>query len=135
MIGTCRIRDSRTDKNTLSLRYKPDDRRVANLSYRFVRDEVEATDISAAWPLTHNWRAVGRWNYSLEAERTLGVFGGFEYESCCWGLSLVARRYLTNTEGEYNNGVFMQFELKGLAGVGNATEFLRKSIPGYHNDF
>ncbi len=126
---------SRTDKNTLSLRYQPDSRRVVNLAYRFVRDEVEQTDMSAAWPLVHNWRAVGRWNFSLEGQRTLEAFAGFEYEGCCWGLRLVGRRYLTSTSGEYNNAIFMQFELKGLAGIGNANEFLRKSIPGYRNEF
>ena len=126
---------SRTNKNTLSLRYQPDSRRVVNLAYRFVRDEVEQTDLSATWPLVHNWRAVGRWNYSLEGQRTLEAFAGFEYEGCCWGLRLVGRRYLTSASGEYNNAVFMQFELKGLAGVGNATEFLQKSIPGYQNEF
>jgi hypothetical protein len=47
----------------------------------------------------------------------------------------VTRRYLTSTTGEYNNAILMQFELKGLAGVGNANEFLRKTIPGYRNEF
>jgi len=126
---------SATDKNTLTLRYQPDDRRVANVAYRFVRDEVEQTDISAAWPVTRNWRVVGRWNYSLKAERTLGAFAGVEYDSCCWAFSFITRRYLTSTTGEFNNAIFAQFELKGLAGVGNATTFLRKAIPGYRNDF
>ncbi len=126
---------NKTSKNTLAVRYQPDTRRIMNLAYRFVRGQVEQTDISTAWPLLRNWRAVGRWNYSLKGDRTLEAFAGLEYESCCWGLRLVTRRYLANSTGEYNNGVFVQFELKGLAGVGNANEFLNRQIPGYRNEF
>ena len=127
--------DTQTEKHTFGVRYQPDARRVANLSYRFVRGAVEQTDFSFAWPFDRNWRGVGRWNYSLKGDRTLEVFAGLEYESCCWGLRTVFRRYLTDTRGDYNNAVFVQLQLKGLAGVGDAAEFLTKSIPGYRNEF
>jgi len=126
---------NRTNKNTLAVRYQPDGRRVANLAYRFVRGQVEQADLSAAWPLVRNWRAFGRWNYSLKGDRTLETFAGIEYESCCWGLRFVTRRYLANSSGDYNTAFLVQFELKGLAGVGNANQFLSKSIPGYRNEF
>ena len=87
------------------------------------------------------WRAVGRWNYSLRNKQTVEAFSGFEYESCCWGLRLVGRRYLSNggsnagSNGEYNSGIFVQFVLKGLTSVGNANDFLGRSVPGYRNEF
>lgn len=128
--------DEQTNRSTLSLRYQPDERRVVNLAYRFVRDLTEQTDFSLAWPLARNWRAVGRFNYSLDENTALEAFAGIEYESCCWGLRLVARRYLANTEGEHSNGIFLELELKGLAGVGTGTSgFLEQSIPGYRNEF
>jgi len=127
--------ETRTNRNTVAVRYQPDARRVVNASYRFVRDAVEQTDLSVAWPIAGDWRAVGRWNYSLDAERSLEIFGGVEYESCCWGLRLVARRFLATTDGEYNTGVFAQLVLKGLTAVGDADEFLGRSIPGYRNEF
>jgi LPS-assembly protein len=66
----------------------------------------------------------------------LETFGGIEYNSCCWGLRVVGRRYLTDTDGEYNSGVFLQLELKGLAGIGRETaSFLETNIPGYQNEF
>jgi LPS-assembly protein len=117
------------------VRYKPDERRVLNVDYRFIRDVIETTDVSFAWPVARNWRAVGRWNYSLEDKRTVGAFSGFEYESCCWGLRFVARRYLNGSDGEYNSGVFVQFVLKGLTSVGNADDFLERNVPGYNNEF
>ena len=96
---------------------------------------MEQTDVSFAWPMARYWRAVGRWNYSLKGDRTVETFAGIEYESCCWGLRLVGRRYLSSLGGEYNTGIFAQLVLKGLAGVGNANAFLDRSIPGYRNEF
>jgi LPS-assembly protein len=127
--------EKRTDRNTVAVRYQPDSRRVVNAAYRFVRDRVEQTDVSIAWPVSRYWRAVGRWNYSIDAKATLETFAGFEYESCCWGLRLVARRYLSTLQGEYNSGVFVQLVLKGLSDFGGAGEFLSRSIPGYRDEF
>jgi len=130
---------NQSDRNVVAVRYHPDERRVLNVNYRFVRDavdqSVEQTDVSFAWPVSRYWRAVGRWNYSLEDNQTVGVFSGFEYESCCWGLRVVGRRYLSGSNDEYNSGIFVQFVLKGLTSVGNATEFLGRNVPGYHNEF
>ncbi len=128
--------DSRTDRNTIRLRYQPDAQRVVNLEYRFVRDAVEQTDLSFRWPFGRSWGAVGRWNYAVPEGRTLEAFGGVEYESCCWAARAVVRRFLRNTQGDFDNAVFLQLELKGLAGIGRgAAAFLRRSIPGYRNTF
>jgi LPS-assembly protein len=79
---------------------------------------------------------VGRWNFAVQESRTLDLFGGMEYSGCCWGMRLVARRFLSNLAGDYETGFFLQIELKGLAGLGEKTvEFLRMSIPGYDNEF
>lgn len=126
------LNDNTTNKSTLAVRWQPDRRRIINASYRFVRDAVEQTDVSFRWPMGVKWSAVGRWNYAPDDERTLEVFGGFEYESCCWALRAVGRRYLNNTNGGYNNGVFLQLELRGLAGLATGnSDFLERSIPGY----
>ena len=48
----------------------------------------------------------------------------------------MVRRYLSNSAGDYDTGVFAQLELKGLTGVGRrAVDFLERSIPGYENNF
>ena len=133
----------RTARNTFSVRYRPDERRVVNATYRRVRDAgpeeaVEQADLSFAWPIGRDWRAVGRWNFALNEEenRTLEAFGGLEYESCCWGIRLVARRFLSGSSDSYSNGIFLQLELKGLTGVGHdADAFLERSIPGYEDEF
>ncbi|MDX1514791.1 MAG: LPS assembly protein LptD, partial [Gammaproteobacteria bacterium] len=127
--------DDVTNRSTIALRYQPNRRSVLNLAYRFVRGVAEQTDLSFSWPIAQNWRAVGRFNYALNLDTDLETFAGIEYESCCWGLRLVGRRYLSNTEGEHTNAIFLQLELKGLTGVGSASQFLERNIPGYRNEF
>ncbi|MCB1743095.1 MAG: LPS assembly protein LptD, partial [Gammaproteobacteria bacterium] len=125
----------KADRGTMSVRYSPDARSVINASYRYVRNTVDQTDLSAVWPLGPKWRAVGRFNYSLEQSQLLETFGGVEYQSCCWGFRTVARRYLSDIDGAYVNALFFQFELKGLGGLGGASEFLDRTIPGYQAEF
>jgi LPS-assembly protein len=132
--------DAHSDRHTVSLRYMPDAQRVVNVAYRFVRrsttDDIDQLDSSIAWPVGRDWRVVGRFNYSFDNSRILETFGGLEYESCCWAFRTVVRRYLSNVDGDYNNGFFAQLELKGLTGVGrSAVDFLERSIPGYENNF
>jgi len=131
--------EDRTARATAQLRYSPDPQRVVNFAYRFIRervDPVEQTDVSFRWPVRHDLGVVGRWLYSLPEERTLEAVGGIEYESCCWAARAVLRRFVNSVEGDFDTGVFLQLELKGLAGVGReAADFVRQTVPGYRNTF
>ena len=136
-------RESRTDRNTVSIRYKPNRRSVFNAAYRFLREDpfsvgrsLEQADFSMAWPVSVNLRAVGRWNYALAEGTTLESFAGLEYESCCWAFRTVLRRHLSSGSGNHTSSVFLQLELKGLTGIGRRTvSFIERSIPGYENEF
>ncbi|HSS47131.1 MAG TPA: LPS assembly protein LptD, partial [Burkholderiales bacterium] len=113
------------------LRYQPEPGKVLNLSYRFIRDSIEQTDISAQWPLGGGWYGLGRFTYSLRDSTTLEGLLGFEYNSCCWTLRLVAHR-LTTATSKATTGVFLQLELNGLSKLGsNPLTVLRQDIPGY----
>lgn len=135
--------DRQTDKLVFDIGYRPDDPddagKVINLAYRQRRspiDFIEQTDLSFQYPLTDRWSTLGRWSYSLEEGRTTEVFGGVEYEHCCIGLRIGGRRFIRNTEGEFDTGVFAQIHLKGLAGFGTANEaFVQGLIPGYRSPF
>ena len=130
--GQWDLDDGVTSKSVVNMRWQPDARRIVNAAYRFVRDASEQTDVSFRWPLGTNWGAVGRWNYALPEKQTVEAFLGFEYESCCWAFRAVGRRFLSDAGGGFNTGVFMQLELKGLAGIATgAANFLEQSIPGY----
>lgn len=129
--------NNETDKLALRLRYRSDSNKIVNVDYRFrnAATDIDQTDISFRWPLNPRWGVVGRWNYSLPEKETLEVLGGLEYESCCWGAKIVGRRFLRTSEGQFDTGVFLQVELKGLSGLGRETgKLLRKNVPGYEND-
>ncbi|MBL1292911.1 MAG: LPS assembly protein LptD [Thiotrichales bacterium] len=114
-------------ETTASLQYRPSRGRGLNFSYRSVDSQaLEQTDASFFWPLSQHWRAVGRWNYSLERKETLESFAGLEYEQCCWRLSFVRREFINdiNSSDESNTTFLIQLELKGLTSIGGRIDTL-----------
>jgi len=134
--------ENKTEKLIAQIQYKPAANKVVNFNYRVRRTstttnltDIEQSDISFHWPVNQNWSMIGRWNYAIPERKSLGMFGGVEYDSCCWGFRAVARRFLTNIDGAFETGIFLQLELKGLAGIGRKTvDFLEQTIPGYESD-
>ena len=79
---------------------------------------------------------VGRWYYSLQSRETIEALAGIGYESCCWGLQVLGRSYIYNTEDDRNNSVFLQLELKGLGKLGTKVDdALERGIFGYQADY
>jgi len=128
--------NSTTSRNDYRLQYRRGPRQLVNLSYRQQRDYLEQTDLSILWPLSPAWHIVGRWYYSLQSSETIETLAGIGYESCCWALQLLGQSYINNTEGDYNNSVFLQLELKGLGKLGTKIdEALERGILGYQADY
>ncbi len=128
--------ESETEKGTFSLQYNRDNKRIANFGYRYVPgSDIDQSDISGRWPVTHGIHLVGRWNYAINNSQTMEAFGGVEYDSCCWRTRLVARNYRTGIDGEANNMIYFQIELKGLTDIGNRVDsLLEQGILGYNID-
>lgn len=132
--------DEKTDKSVAQVRYKPDRKHILNVAYRYDKDLLEQTDVSARWPMTDNLYAVGRWNYSLRNNNTLEGFAGIEYDNCCWALRLVGRRRIKsadfiNDNPDYNSAVYVQIEFKGLTNFGNKVDkLLENGILGYETN-
>lgn len=122
------------EKKLFRLRYNRNSRYIANLSYRFrEQEQLEQADVSFAWQFSPKWSLTGRWNQSLQDEVNLEKFLGVVYENCCYAVRLVFREYLTRDE-QYNDAIFIQLSLKGLAGVGsNPRQLLERGIPGYRD--
>ncbi len=146
--------NDKVDKGSVSLRYNNDNDAIFNTSYRYTRKnprlvsgqafdaDIEQTDISAMVPLDRSWSMVGRWNQDLTNSRELEVFGGIEYNSCCWRASVILRHWIDRDDDliipeeqlEYDNGIFFQVQLKGLAGTGAGVEsILSDGIYGYES--
>ena len=124
-----------TTQSQARLQYRPQSNKVLNLAYRFRRDSLEQGDISMSWPITRNWNFVGRYNYSFRDRESLEQFYGFEYESCCWGLRMVSRRFLSTRDGTRDTSFGLQLVLKGMSSVGTAADkMLERGILGYSSD-
>ena len=122
---------SHTQRYNVAARYRPEPGKVANFGYRFMRNTLRHVDLSAQWPLSAHWHAVGRWNYSFQDSRILEAIAGLEYNQSCWMLRLVAQHYTTGTR-QANTGFFVQLELNDLVKVGSdPLTLLKMSIPGY----
>ena len=127
--------ESKTDRGSLRLQYRPDPRHLWNLSYRYRSGELEQIDTSALWHFTPRWHGVVRWNYSLPDRTLLEGLVGVEYESCCWVLRLMGRGYVHDTDGERNDAILVQLELKGLTSFGDPIEaLLENGILGYQRN-
>jgi LPS-assembly protein len=144
------------DAYALQMRYNPDDYKILNarfsyqynlpiLYYAYVPGQsfqcVEGTtcyenqyaiDVSGQWPLfSKRWLVSGRANYDFTRNQWLNFLAGLEYNGGCWAIRGVYGNYLANSTN-YTQVFYLDFELKGLSGVGNdPTEYLRQAIPGY----
>src|SRR5690606_38564665 len=96
-----------------------------------------------AIPFGEQWQLVGRLFYDLDQKRELDAFIGFEYDDCCYRLRVLARRWLDsklaialdNDERRfYDDGIFLEIDLKGLASSGNRVQkLLTETIPGFRD--
>jgi LPS-assembly protein len=124
--------NSGATKSEARLQYRPANNKILNLAYRYRRDALEQGDLSWSWPVSSKWNFVGRYNFSFRDEEVLEQFFGLEYESCCWGLRLVSRRYISTRDGTRDSSFGLQLVLKGMSSVGTpADKLLENGILGY----
>ena len=102
---------------------------------------AEQVDLSFLYPVTPNWSIVGRYYYSLGDDRRgidaklIESIAGVQWESCCMAVRLVARRYIRERNGDLDDSLRLEFELKGLGSAGQKTEdILSRAILGYDRD-
>lgn len=128
-------------RTALDLRYYANSRQLFNMSYLMDRDQpgldlgdqIESADVSLLWPLTAQWRIMGRWNQALNLGRNLETLAGLEYEDCCWAVRAVARQYRNSpVDVESRTAFYVELELKGLSRLGTGLDtLLQNSILGY----
>lgn len=126
-----------TERFSLGARFQPELGKVLSGSYRFNSDPltqksiVSQIDIAGQWPISAQWYAVGRYNYSIRDRQLLEAIAGLEYNAGCWSARFVAQR-LEALSSTSNTSVFFQLELNDFGSIGaNPVGLLRRSIPGY----
>jgi LPS-assembly protein len=112
------------DVGTIGFAYRGIRGQRIRFDYRYRRDRVDQFDFRIFWPINESWRVLSRVNYSFADNAMLEVQGGLEYESCCWALRTVFRRYLKDRDGDYRDGIYFELNLKGLASVGTESQQL-----------
>lgn len=140
--------------------YRPDERHILNLGYRFIRggdvDEVNSgpapandssvndynrPDVSAFWGLTDQWSIMGRYSYNISHGYDQAYFYGVQYNNCCWSVRLLQSRYEDGIDGDnntqYSQDIYLEFSLHGLGALGSGKPgaLLEESIPGYNDRF
>ncbi|HBC58300.1 MAG TPA: hypothetical protein DCZ03_14160 [Gammaproteobacteria bacterium] len=121
--------DNRMDKASTAVTYRKRGQRGAKLEYRFDRVLFEQTVVGFYWPVFQRVNGFANWNYSVRDNATVDSYAGFEYNSCCWSIAVLARQYVRDETGDKNTAIQAQLELKGLGKIGNKiTEQIQKDI-------
>jgi len=111
---------------------------AANLGYYFKEDELEQALISMVYPVNERWTLVAKIQHSLRFEQPVDNLLGFNYESCCWGLKILAGQSGDETEdfAETDNRIYFELTLKGLSTAGRDIDAqISDAIPGYRPSF
>ena len=148
--------DNVFDQGGVSFRYQGNRGAVLNFAYRYREQEpscraqlpppqqgclekdgdilvntINQTDIAAIVPVHRHWALMGRYNFDLSNNRTLGEVFGIEYNSCCWK-ARVAYQSGLNSAFETERGIYFQIEMKGLGGTDTGVNsILEDSIVGF----
>ncbi|MDM8356487.1 LPS-assembly protein LptD [Pandoraea communis] len=135
---------SQFNRGDAGITWRPGERRVFNLYYRYLRNPspvvgqtalsitpINQIELSGQWPITPRLGVVGRLNYSITDKTFIDALAGFEYDADCWAFRVGLQRYATNATTTTSR-IFAQLELKGLTKSGNsATEAFKVGVPGY----
>ncbi len=145
-------RQGMINQTNLSYHLRSDEGALFNIGYTFRRQgnqfggldtDVRQADASLSLPINNQWKLFAKTQYDFENDRPVENLVGAEYQNCCWLARVVYQRALepddelgSNTGGtENNSAVLVEFQLKGLGGLGTAvSSVLRESIFGYQID-
>ena len=114
------------------INYVDKKRRILNLNYQHITDQLSEIDTSFSLPINKKWGIVGKLDYDLSNDRVLEQLAGIEFEDCCLASRLVARRYLTTDNTSYDDAIYFEVNFKGLGSISTGVNaILKENIYGY----
>lgn len=133
----------------VTLDYKGDNKQLVQLNHRYANavsgNTIEQVGLFTSLPINKNWQFVGSYHRDIQAGRSVEVFSGIQYESCCWAVRVVARRQIETDlnqlanpdQAKFDSGIGIKFILKGLGGKSSydAQELLQQGIFGYRRPY
>jgi len=105
-----RIRWQPTNKTTVLINH--------SLYNKYELDETEMLSMGGYTQINDTWNLGIYSSYDMREKDLYETQIGLRYDSCCWAAEIIAERtQLSN--GLYNDGIGIQFELKGLSSSGS----------------
>lgn len=153
-----RIQRSNIDYQVYQLSYKDESENIFNISYNNIandwnsltQDQInqgvkppsqETITLSTILNLSDHWGIAALWNYNFKEKTISNIFAGFQYNTKSWAIrALWQASVYTNQDpnnptqlGDLNNTYMLEFELKGLGGIGNTSNLSSRlqQINGY----
>ncbi len=140
--------NNETDLGNIRVRYQSDSKHVFNANYRFVRaadefNNVRQVDVSFITPIySDRWHLLVYSAYDTLLDRELDTLAAIEYNGCCYSIRFGFRRELdtalvnviADDDLDFDEQVFIQFQLKGLGGTSGQTDSLfQENINGFED--
>lgn len=94
---------------------------------------LQAYTASAIFPVNHHWRIVSQAQYDQRNNRLLDALIGINYEDCCYGFSIYARRHRNslNPNIKANNTIMAEIRLNGITNGGRLNRLMSDKVVGY----
>jgi LPS-assembly protein len=109
---------------------------ATNLDYFFSDTVLEQAAVSMVYPINPRWMMVAKYSTSIFHDKPIDNLFGVNYESCCWGIKILARQISNDTFTITDSAVFFEFTLKGLGQSSRILDSqLANAIPGYKANF
>lgn len=130
---------NKTALANMALEYNPSGNNLVQLNYRYAsqsyidqnlqsgsnlyNQDIKQIGTTVAWDLDDNWAIIGRYYHDVALNKPVEQYGGVQYNTCCWSVSVGARRYLTSARNDvdyssdkvfYDNSFSINFEIRGL---------------------
>lgn len=133
----------RTEYSTSRLQFRLGSERLFNLGHRLRQGNLESgegrletREASFVWRFNDRWRFLAGNQYDIRNERNQESVVGIDYDNCCWGLRIMYREYYNIGLADYDQGLYLALELKGLSSFGQqkqSSTILQRMIPGFSN--
>ncbi len=111
---------------------------AANIGYYHDELELEQALISMVYPVNERWTLVAKVQHSLLFDQPVENLLGLNYESCCWGLKILAGQTgdAADDFSESDESIYFEITFKGLSQAGRDIDAeLSAAIPGYISGF
>lgn len=140
-----------TRKSQTTLEYRQDEFNLVQFSHRtasnLLENDVEQLGMLGVVELSPRWQLASNWYYDLENSRTNDALIAVQYSDCCWAMRISGYRRINRNlefdagipqygEPEFDNGVSVQFIIKGLGSDNRSLlDLLEQSLFGYRHPF